>query len=1458
MLSLVLICAGLLTLPSVQTRLAGYLARMASEQTGTDIRIGRVSISLDGTVNLGDVFIGDLLGDTLFVVPDLGLKGVRFDQEKRLIQLSALELEGVRFNLAKTKGDTISNLTNLLNKIAGTDTTASGGDWTILCSHFNIEGLHFSFNDANSTVKPFGVDFEHIDIPDASMSGSRLSVIGDSIHTELGRFNFTDRSGFRVDELTGTATVSGHGVLVERMRLATPRSALNGKLQLISENWRSFNEFTQTVQMRLDLDSSELDMGDIAWFAPELEGIAFPMSISGKVRGTVSELKGRNLRVGFGERSYFHGNADLDGLPQIANTFMLLDIDGLRTSREDLHHLPVPPFTSKEMLQLPAEVDLLGDIDFAGRFTGFLHSFTAQGRATTALGDLGTDISYTRDTTTSNIVLSGRMATASFNLGALLGTSTIGALAANVKLNAKGKSLQTMKVDLDGDVPLFTINGRTITGITANGHLERDLFNGELHALSDELHLDFIGLADFRKRWPEVDFKAKLHHADLHALGFVKRTGYSALNADVYAKGRLSPDSLLGRLDMRGISYCDDDGEHDLGNLLLTSDRSNGMNTVKLDAAFAEAEVVGTFLPTKLPAVVQHVIYSVFPSLSADVSYKHAAQVFTYSVTTRDSDPWLALFLPDLRIASGSNMKGAFDSRSFDMDLTATIPQLVYRQVRIDSLELVTDKALDLLAFRARSSHQQIGDSLWFGGTAITGKAYQDELEFELGWITSNSGTHGDLELQGAVRGLKSIDLDLLPSDLYFGRGSWRNERTAHFTIDSTSIAVDSLILSNGDQRIALHGFVDKDPTRALAFDLQHVDLLNLEPMMSGPMLSGEVAGDGRIFDLYGAPYLISYMCADNVAVRDVLVGDVRFAATWLEGQGALDLNGSLTKGPIKALDFTGRMAVKDGNDLDMLLILDRFDLGLVNPYLPEGISDVGGAVTGNVALTGTLGDPQLNGQLEVENGGLRIDYLNTRYTFSDHVNIDPDMFTVDHATVHDQEGHSAKMGATIIHDKLTNWNYDIWGTMNNMMVLNTTVAQNDLYYGKAYATGDFGVSGARGALEINVDAATAAGTDVHFPVGGSTEISPIGFVQFGGVDSSATEEDLDLSGVSLDMKVKVTPDAHMELIFDPTVGDIMGGRGRGDLHMGVSQTGDFTMNGQVEVTEGDYLFTLRNVVNKKFQVVPGGHITWFGDPFDAQLDLQAIYKLRAPLYDIVPPGERTDAYKKPVPVDVVMDLRDKLMNPEIGFQVRLPSVDESIKAQVNSVISTDQERNRQVFALIVMKKFLPPPVYAGAGTPTGGNGVTAGGLATGSELLSNQVNNWLSSLSNDFNLGFNYRPGDNVTKDFVDVNLSTQLFNDRLVLTTNVGVQTGARANTSNNNNLIGDFQLDYLVSADGKFRVRAFSITNDRNLNQSDQAPTTQGAGISYRLEFDNWGTRWHDLLNVFRKPENEVHID
>lgn len=1455
LLLLVAVAAALVT-PAVQTWLARWLSASLSKDTGAEMHIDRVELRLFGPNRLHGVFIADLQGDTLVAADEIWVRGLRIHRHAHQIRAKRIELHRARFALAKAEGDAHSNLTNLLDKIAGParKDTAAPEPWAFRCDQVDIRGLHFSFQDANEAPIPFGVDLAHVDIPSATILGRDLRVAGDSILFRFDEMAFSDRSGLKVRQLAGDARVAPQGIRVKGLHLITGPPAkgaegsdLRGDLDLGTQSLDDLDDFISKVEIQARFDSSRLQFADVALFAPDLQGVDLPITIRGKFQGKVNEFKGRGLVLQFGQRSLFSGDVEMTGLPDVPNTFMVLEASQILTDPSDLSTLPVPPFTAKGHLELPPEVQRCGRMAFKGNFTGFINSFTTYGSAATDAGTLRSDISFERDTVSKFFQLRGKLATDGFDLGKVLASTAVGRIAVDVNVVAQGKSAAAMVAEIKGSVPELGLAHYTIGGIQLNGKLEKDLFNGELHCNDPKLQLDFNGLADLRGKWPNVDFKANVHRMDLRALGLLGGEGYSDLAMQVEAKGQLAPDSLQGTVRLSDVSYCEGPVELDLGNIALHAWQENKLPIVKLESGVVDAEVRGPFFPTLLAGAVQSTIFSIFPSLQAQVKYDQAGQDFTFDAVVKHGQPVLDLAVPGLVLGDGARFTGKFDTRTFDLGLDAHLPHIGYKGFTGDTLDIAIDKTMDLLAFSLKGNGRATKDSIALNDLYITGQAYQDEVRLRADWVGDGRRTNGTVNLNALVNGPQSVSLQLEPSRVDLGQGEWHNDQPTSIQIDSSTVQIDSLLLRNGRQTVLLNGTIGSDPGQPLAFALNEVRTENLKPLYEGPAIHGVINGDGRLFDLYGAPRLVSFLCVDTIKVDEKPVGDLRFAATYNKGEDAIQVDGVLQRDTLRAFDFSGAITPGKEQELALLLRMDHFDLRFIDPYLPGSISGIQGKVSGAVNLTGTLAAPMINGTATLENAGLRINYLNTFYSFTHTVNIRPDMFALDQVKLHDDEGHTATAIGTIIHHGLQDWNFDVSLDMENLKVLDTDARNNELYYGKAYATGNMGVSGYADNLEVNVDAATGTGTDIHFPLGASQDVGSIPFVRFTSAADTALEAPpVDLSGIQLDMKVAVTPEARFELIFDPTVGDIMRGRGSGNLAMTVTPAGDFSMKGDVELVDGDYLFTLRNLVNKRFGVEPGGHITWYGDPFDAIINVDAVYRLRASLYDVIPPAIRTEAYKKRFPVEVLMHLSQKLMNPDIGFDVKLPTVDEALRTQVKSQMATTDDLNKQVFSLIVLNRFLPNNSATGPqASDNSGIGMGATATTTGTELLSNQLSNWLSSFSKSFDLGVNWRAGDQITQDEVEVALSTQVFNDRLQLSTNVGVAYGAGGARQGSSSIIGDFSAEYSLTQDGKLRFKAFSQSNDRNLSQVDQALTTQGVGLAYREEFDTLGEFFRKLI-------------
>ena len=616
-----------------------------------------------------------------------------------------------------------------------------------------------------------------------------------------------------------------------------------------------------------------------------------------------------------------------------------------------------------------------------------------------------------------------------------------------------------------------------------------------------------------------------------------------------------------------------------------------------------------------------------------------------------------------------------------------------------------------------------------------------------------------------------------------------------------------------------------------------------LDPLLaaSGISLQGLTSGTGSLSNVYESPLITADVFTDGFIINEYALGDIELASGWNNSTSELELNGSLIKDERKTIDFNGTYKPDDKTSpLNVEAYVDQLQLDFLNAFITEGISGFSGDISGDVRVTGFPDAPLLKGGVEFHKAMVHVDYLNTSYFFEERASIHPEWFGLDAIKVYDEQNNQAILTGTVAHENFKNWNFDVYLDMEeeDFLVMNTTIEENSLYYGKAFVTGYAGVFGYADNLEIDVKVRSEKGTTVALPLGGTEEVAFGDFVTFVDKDAPKVEEvEVDLTGIDLNLELDITPDAEMRIIFDEAVGDEIKGRGQGHINMVINNLSTFNMYGTVEVLDGSYLFTLKNLINKEFGVVPGGTISWYGDPFEANVDIDAVYSLSAPLYDLM--AEENEQYKQRVPVDLIMQLENSLFNPDIGFDIELPGSSEIIQNRVNSAISTEEEMNRQAFALLVLRRFISPPNIS--------KQHNAIGLAENStELLSSQLSNWLSQISNDFDVGVNYRPGDDISNEELAVALSTQLFNDRLRVSGNFGVAANNNAQQEQANNLIGDLMIEWKMLENGKIKLIVYNQSNDYDVTNTNISPYTQGIGIVFQEEFIT-------LSELFQLQEN-----
>jgi hypothetical protein len=1417
--------------PSVQTYLVQAITQRLSEELGTEVRVQSVELDLFSRLVIRGLYVADHHQDTLLFVPAVRLRNYSFNRNTGDLSVRHAELQSPYFRLVRYEGETALNMAFIIDHFSkGTPEDSTAGS-DIRISDVRIRDGRFKYLNYNREEKEEGIDWNRLILSGLHLDVDELVSSKDSLGAYLSDLSFVEKSGFELKGFSSGVTAVPGEVRFAQANLTTPRSNIRGDLSFQFNSIEELEDFERSVGMRHDLRQSVVELGDIGYFTESLRGIEKSLVVSGKFRGKVANLKGRDVTIRFDKNSWFKGAFHMDGLPEIDETFITCDVKEFATNAAELRNIPVPPFGEGNMLEIPDNMDELGDIRFQGNFTGFINDFVAYGTLVTGIGTLNSDIALKDDPAAGDYVYTGSFGAVDFDLGKFAGDPSLGKITAELNIDGKGLSLERMDASLDGMIRSITFNGYTLTNIETDGAIKNRFFDGFCSVDDPHLIVDFLGQVDFRSKSPELHFTADVMHMDLRALGILPDFPYSAIsgNVEINSVG-IDPDQFDGSIEVKNLVYCSEKRDYAINRFKITALRGE-TSLITLDSDVATGYVQGNFKVSELAPSFEKIVANVVPSYKPEIR-AHEPQTFAMRLDVLDFSYFSEIFVPELSIAPKTRISLEVDEGNSDLTLNMFSDSIRYKETILRGMVLDARRPDQSIYLTLSAEMLDAGSGVRFPAFSLDAHTDADSVFTDIAWGGAEDVHQGDVKGKLTIRGQENLSFLFAQSSLRVNKDNWVITGGSDVMMDSTRVEVPGFSLVNGNQRMDIQGVISENPLDEMQVNLSAFDLALFNPFIGEETrLSGTLSGTSSARDVYHTLISNNDLYLIDFGINDYKIGDVCVESTWDNESKRLRLEGDIEKDKFKSLRFNGYYTpANTESPLDLMAYVDDLDLSFISAFMDEEVLGIRGFATGELEVKGTFDAPELEGSAALRDAWVKVPYLNCSYQVMGKLGVFPDMFTFDYIPIKDEEGNPGRLTGQLIHKAFGDWSYDLVMDIEKpFLAMNTTEEMNSLYYGKAYCTGVVSVYGYDEFLEIDVNARTEKGTRMSMPMNSTEEQSFASFIRFVNEENEQEESPMDLSGIKMNFELDITPDAEFQIIFDEAVGDVMKGRGKGHLNMEINNLSTFNMYGTVELVSGDYLFTLKNLLNKEFTVRPGGTISWFGDPFAADLNMEAIYKVSASLYDLMPDavtqtGQRT-------PVDLVMKLNGKMLNPGINFDVSLPTVDEITRSRVASIISTDQERNRQAFSLLVLRRFVTPPHITADRTASGN------ALAENStELLSSQISNWLSQISDDFNLGFNYRPGDEISNEEIALALSTQLFNERLSISGNFGVRRGNEAN-QNPTNYIGDIRVEYKITRDGKIRLMVYNESNDFRTAATQQAPYTQGVGVLYQEEFDTW---------------------
>ena len=1413
---------AVLRMSSVQTYITQKAASYLSKKLNTEITIGGVDISWFLDIVIEDVKVNDLKKNNLLNVEKIIVDIKKINFSSNLVLVDNIDLKNATVNLCRYKGENNFNYQFIVDYFIGTDTTAKGTTpWSFEVSSFKMSETSLAYNDYNKKIQEKGIDFNSLKISNLNADVSGISLKGDTITAQIENLSLNDKCGFQLDKLNAACTVTSKFLKLDKLILKTKKSDVSLDLNFEYESYADLYDFMNKVKFDLQFHKTLLNFSDLAFFVPDLMGMDNVLNINGEIKGKVSSLKGKKIEIYTGKSTYFKGDFTLTGLPEIEDTYINFNAKQLATNLSDLNNFSLPGSTPQS-LKLPAQLSKLGYVQFKGNFSGFYRDFVAYGNFKTSIGSLRTDLSLKRNAN-NKFSYEGKVALSDFQLGKMLDQEqTFGKVSLDFQLKGTGIDLETVDVQMNGKISSLEMMNYDYKNITLAGTLADKTFAGYIDIKEKNIDLDFRGLVDMQKDLPVFDFSSDINFIKLNKLNITNDSIDREVSASMKCrfKGKNIED-ISGIFLFSNMKYKENDKMLVLNKLQINnvSDTTNHYKNIVLNSEVFDANFEGYFSYADLPATFKGFVNNYLPSYQKDTLLIKDTTISTsirYDIKFKATNDIVQFFIPGLSVSEDFNLYGNFNYGNDVLSLDGSANQIKFGEVILDNWQIKGASLDNVFSIGMTSDKLTFSNKYYVDNIVINTKSKQDSILFDFKWLNEMAERNNSGDVAGYVSLAKSplVELKLLKGDIAISDSLWVIDPQNYSVFNKSRIDITDLIFKHNNQMIGLNGVISDNPENQLDIIFNTFDISDFNPLIEnqGFLFNGILSGKVSLFNIYKSFNFLSDIKINNFTVNNDRLGNLSLTTLWDINRERLIINTQIVyvgtvgeKIPFKASGYYYPNAEED--NFDLVAIFDNFSLKMIEHFLSSFSSDLRGLAYGDLTLKGSLKNPLVNGHINLRRANIKIDYLNTTLSFSDDIIIRDNQIIFDSLVLNDTENsNTAVLDGAIYHNNFKDINIDLNFKMKNVLILNTNASQNDMFYGTAYVSGTTRIHGPVENIEMDIFAKTERNTKFYLPLTSNEVISENSFIKFISKDTLGVSEEaplvVDLNGIQLNFDLEVTSDADVQIIFDSKIGDIIKAKGNGNIKMEINTLGDFKMYGDYIIESGDYLFTLQNIINKKFKIEKGSQISWTGSPYDATANVNAIYGLRTPLYDLVFMSDSSAEYKKRMPVNCLLGMKGNLFNPEISFAIDLPGSDEKTKNLVSTIINSDAEVNRQMFALLALNRFLPPPYLIEFSNVNIGTGLEA----TSTELLSNQLSNWLSQISNDFDVGVNYRAGNTMSSDEVEVALSTQLFNDRVSIDGSVAT-SGNKQNTSQ---IVGDVNVELKLTEEGKFRMKFYNKSN------------------------------------------------
>jgi len=1457
---------ALLMLPSVQQKIKHEGEKALSEYLKTDVSIDYIDIRPFNQLALHGVKIPDQQGDSLITIDKLaaGVSLKKLIAERRLV-LTFGEIVGLNAHITRATPDSPTNAQFLIDALKGEQGKPP--------SKFDVEVKNVVLRKSNIAYdvlseprkSPERLDPNHLALNNINADVEMPHLRNNDFAVNLKRLSAEEQSGLKVKRLSANVLVTDSLLRAENVELNLPGSHIHpDDITLNYASLKTLGEELKQMPLEVSLRDNVVTPSDFAALEPALSAYPRPIDLTATIRRDGNAIAVSDLHLNsFGGRIAVDGSAYI---PDYHNpktlTFDVPRAHVNATAGEIAKILEKVPGASPQAKSMLARC---GDVGIDGNLSGSINSMQMDARVTTAWGQATLNGDY-RQGDDKQLYFNGHVASPGFDLARLLARSDLGSVALDADIDGTLKG-NDVAGTLKGNIDHVDFRGTRYHDITADVAKTGNDITGTI-AMNDEhgqIHID----GQLNSQLSTLNTHIHANRVNLNRLGLWDKYPDRAITADIDANLTGSNlDDLAGEVDIRNFTFADAKGGGvTLENVHLTAENEGAERRVTLNSDYLNGEIYGTCDTKTLVPTVKRMLSGAFPQFFGDyANYYHSGAKpndLTFNFEIQPNEAINRLVNLPVDIVYRTTLKGRLSESDNNFYATLDAPYLLNGKKIIEKTHLTAslDSATHHLLVNG-TTNMPIKDSRADVAIALAGA--DNHILADVGWRVARAHDyHGNLKFDALLAksddGGVRMSADVLPSQLVFNDTAW-TVQPGHIDFSHQILTVDNLAGEHGKQFVRINGKASKNPADELVVDLNDVELdeifaaLDINHLTFGGQATGTIAAR----DLFNGTPQVSTEAffVRDFKYNDAPMGDADMTCRWDNDQKAVCIAADLTQeNDCHTLVDGAIFVTRDSLRFDFNA--QRANVAVMKPYMSAFTSDINGEMSGWARLYGNFSDINLIGDVCCDTLNFHLDFTNVTYHVAgDSVHLRPNYIYFNDVVAHDRNGNTGMFNGWVRHESFHNPSFEFSVTdANNLLAYDTNEKMNPVWYGTIYGNGSAFVGGVPGMVRINVNMQSAPGSSFTFVISDTEEAGEYDFITFRDRDTKdrpvvveAVPEDTipeivrqltqkatqaqnaSPTNYVIDLQGDITNDLNLIVVMDPQGGDKIRAKGKGTLRMTYDNIDEaLGMYGKYTLEKGSYNFTLQDVIIKDFTIREGSSISFQGDPYDATLDINATYRLTANLKDLDESfANDQEITRTNVPVLAVLKANGPLSAPEIGFDLEFPSLTSDAYRKVHSIISTDDIMNREIIYLLALNRFYTPDYMAS--TTTNNNELTS----VASSTISSQLSRLLGNMTDLFSIAPNFRSDKGDFSDMeVDLMLSSQLFDNRLIINGNLGY----RDNTYNthNSNFIGDFDIEYLLNRQGTLRLKAYNHFNDQNYYVRN-ALTTQGLGIMWKRDFDN----------------------